>query len=123
MADIVEADVDDVVDMASSWTGLDALDSVPRTDLTPGWDIEPGASVDHCLLGDELMLAKPQPAEGEVSPSLPSNGEQTASETPTYQQPSTEETHVDPVGVDQGLPGWAALGIPFDFKFLRDVFE
>ncbi|KAL2610856.1 hypothetical protein R1flu_022548 [Riccia fluitans] len=52
---------------------------MPGTDLTPDWDIEFGASVDHCLLADKLMLVKPQPAEGDggVSLSLPSNGEQT----------------------------------------------
>ncbi|KAL2649389.1 hypothetical protein R1flu_017517 [Riccia fluitans] len=86
IADIVEANVD-VVSMANSWPKLDELDSLPRTDLTPGWDIEPSASADHLLLADELMLVKPQPAKGEggVSLSLSSNGEQTASETPTHQ--------------------------------------
>ncbi|KAL2614122.1 hypothetical protein R1flu_025814 [Riccia fluitans] len=65
MADIVEANVDAIVGTASSWAGLDALDSVLGMDLTPGWNTKLGASADHCLLVDKLMPAKPQPAEGE----------------------------------------------------------
>ncbi|KAL2613687.1 hypothetical protein R1flu_025379 [Riccia fluitans] len=75
---------------------------------------------DDGTASNESMPAKLQFSEDEdgVSLSLPSNGEQTASETPTDQQPSTKETQVDPVGVDQGLPGWSALDIPFDVKVL-----
>ncbi|KAL2621078.1 hypothetical protein R1flu_001283 [Riccia fluitans] len=50
MADIVEADVDVAVCMANSWAGLDALDSVPGTDLTPDWDNDLGTFVDNALL-------------------------------------------------------------------------
>ncbi|KAL2644722.1 hypothetical protein R1flu_012309 [Riccia fluitans] len=73
--DIVEANVDAIVGTASSWARLDALDSIPRMYLTPGWNTHPGASIDHCLLADEVTLAKPQSDEGEggCSLSLPSN--------------------------------------------------
>ncbi|KAL2613385.1 hypothetical protein R1flu_025077 [Riccia fluitans] len=124
MANIVEANVDTDVGMASSWARLDALDSVSGTDLTPGWDIEPGASADHYLLANEVTSAKPQSNKGKGRCSIyfPSSRELMMEETPTPEQPSTFKIHVEPKGVDQGLPGWAALGIPYDIESLRDVY-
>ncbi|KAL2609247.1 hypothetical protein R1flu_027820 [Riccia fluitans] len=85
IVDIVEAIVNGVVGMANSWTGLDALDSVPRTDLTPGWNTQPGTFDDHFLLVDEVMPAKSQTDNGEggCSISLSSNGEPTMLKAPT----------------------------------------
>ncbi|KAL2608376.1 hypothetical protein R1flu_026949 [Riccia fluitans] len=77
------------------------------------------------IVVDEVMLAKPQndKSEGRCSISLPSIEEPTMEEAPTPQQPSTNENHVEPEGVDQMLFSWAALGIPYDIKSLQDVFQ
>ncbi|KAL2628521.1 hypothetical protein R1flu_013207 [Riccia fluitans] len=72
MLDIVEADVDVVVGTANNWTRLDAVDLVPGTDLTPGWDIESGASTDHCLLADELRQPNLNPPRVKVELAFPS---------------------------------------------------
>ncbi|KAL2612181.1 hypothetical protein R1flu_023873 [Riccia fluitans] len=82
---IFDIEVDDVIGTASSWAELDALDSVLGMDLTLGWNSQPNASTDHCLLADEVTPAKPQSDKGKGGCSVffSSNGKPKMEETPT----------------------------------------